>query len=79
MYITTLEVIHQLLQKEAERTEKAADAARKLLHRYEADDAAHTLIEEQKPQRMRLMRKRLALLRHWQISSSQAGVEEEKP
>lgn len=48
MYITTLEVIHQLLQKEAERTEKAADAARKLLHRYEADDAAHTLIEEQR-------------------------------
>lgn len=48
MNIATLEVIHKLLQLEAERAKEVATSSRCLLHSYEANDAAHSLIEEQR-------------------------------
>ncbi len=48
MNIATLETIHQLLKQEAERTKTVANNARCLLHRFEADDVATLLIEDQR-------------------------------
>lgn len=48
MNIATLETIHQLLKQEAERTKTVANKARCVLHRFEADDAATLLIEDQR-------------------------------
>ena len=48
MNIMTLEVIHQLLKQEAERTKTVANSARCSLHQLEANDADANLIESQR-------------------------------